>query len=147
MQNFTYQTAPMRVIFGAGTLGQLPSELARLGISRALILATPNQVQQASHVAAMLGERAAGVFAQAEMHTPVAVTERALAYVKEMKVDGIVAVGGGSTTGLGKAIALRTDLPQIVMPTSYAGSEMTSILGQRNRVPRFCRRRLFTTLI
>jgi len=130
MKNFTYQTAPMRVIFGAGTLGQLPSELARLGISRALILATPNQVQQASHVAAMLGERAAGVFAQAEMHTPVAVTDRAMAYAKEMKVDGVVAIGGGSTTGLGKAIALRTDLPQIVMPTSYAGSEMTSILGE-----------------
>ena len=37
MQGFTYQTAPMRVIFGAGTLSQLPGELARLGISRALV--------------------------------------------------------------------------------------------------------------
>jgi alcohol dehydrogenase class IV len=128
MQNFTYQVAPMRVIFGAGTL--LASELARLGISRALILATPNQAQQASDVAAMLGDCAAGIFAQAEMHTPVGVTERAVAYAKELGVDGVVAIGGGSTTGLGKAIALRTDLPQVVVPTSYAGSEMTSILGE-----------------
>jgi alcohol dehydrogenase class IV len=99
-------------------------------MSRALILATPNQEQQASHVAAMLGERAAGVFAQAEMHTPVAVTDRAMLYARELKVDGVVAIGGGSTTGLGKAIALRTDLPQLVVPTSYAGSEMTPILGE-----------------
>ncbi|SIO34929.1 maleylacetate reductase [Bradyrhizobium erythrophlei] len=130
MQGFTYQTAPMRVIFGAGTLSQLPGELARLGISRALVLATPNRAPQASHIAAMLGDRAAGVFAEAAMHTPVDVTDRAMARVRELKVDGIVAIGGGSTTGLGKAIALRTDLPQIVVPTSYAGSEMTPILGE-----------------
>jgi alcohol dehydrogenase class IV len=41
-----------------------------------------------------------------------------------------VAIGGGSTTGLGKAIALRTDLPQVVIPTTYAGSEMTNLLGE-----------------
>lgn len=127
---FTYQAAPIRVIFGSGTLGRLPDELARLGISRALVLATPNQAMQASSVAAMLGDRAAAIFAQAEMHTPVDVTERAMARVRGLAVDGVVAIGGGSTTGLGKAIALRTDLPQIVVPTSYAGSEMTSILGE-----------------
>lgn len=130
MQDFIYQAAPMRVIFGAGTLNQLAHELARLGISRAVILATPNQAEQASAVAEMLGVRAAGVFAEAEMHTPVAVTDRAMACVKELEADGIIAIGGGSTTGLGKAIALRTDLPQVVVPTSYAGSEMTSILGE-----------------
>src|SRR5882724_1111018 len=130
MQSFTYQAAPMRVIFGAGTIGRLPNELARLGISRALILSTPNQARQASDVASMLGNGAAGIFPEAEMHTPVGVTERAMAYARELEVDGIVAIGGGSTTGLGKAIALRTDLPQVVVPTSYAGSEMTSILGE-----------------
>jgi alcohol dehydrogenase class IV len=106
------------------------SEVARLGISRALVLATPTQVQQASMVAELLGGRAAGTFTEAEMHTPVSVTDRAMAYATELKADGVVAIGGGSTTGLGKAIALRTDLPQIVVPTSYAGSEMTSILGE-----------------
>jgi alcohol dehydrogenase class IV len=64
------------------------------------------------------------------MHTPVEVTERALEQVKAIGADGVVAVGGGSTTGLAKAIALRTDLPQIVAPTTYAGSEMTPILGE-----------------
>jgi maleylacetate reductase len=130
MQSFTYQAAPMRVIFGRGTLDQLASELTRLDVSRALVLATPNQAEQASSIAAMLGARAAGVFAQAEMHTPVGVTDRAMVYAKDLAVDGVVAIGGGSTTGLGKAIALRTDLPQVVVPTSYAGSEMTPILGE-----------------
>jgi alcohol dehydrogenase class IV len=64
------------------------------------------------------------------MHTPVEVTERAMETVREVRADCLVAIGGGSTTGLGKAIALRTDLPQIVLPTSYAGSEMTPVVGQ-----------------
>ena len=100
MQGFTYQTAPMRVIFGAGTLSQLPRELARLGISRALVLATANQAAQASHAAAMLGDRTASIFAEAAMHTPVDVTDRAMAQVRELDVDGVVSIGGGSTAGL-----------------------------------------------
>ena len=64
------------------------------------------------------------------MHTPVEVTEDALAFVQKSGVDCLVALGGGSTIGLAKAIALRTDLPQIAIPTTYAGSEMTPILGE-----------------
>ena len=78
----------------------------------------------------MIGERFAGVFTGAVMHTPVEVTERAMETVRDVRADCLVAIGGGSTTGLGKAIALRTDLPQIVLPTSYAGSEMTPVVGQ-----------------
>src|SRR4029077_19394854 len=71
-----------------------------------------------------------GTFTEAAMHTPVAITEQALAVVRERKADCTVALGGGSTTGLAKALALRTDLPQIVVPTTYAGSEATPILGE-----------------
>ena len=66
----------------------------------------------------------------ARMHTPEETTEQAMAKAAEIRADRFVAVGGGSTTGLAKAIALRTDLPQIVAPTTYAGSEMTPILGE-----------------
>jgi alcohol dehydrogenase class IV len=68
--------------------------------------------------------------AEAVMHTPVAVTEKVVARLKDMGADCMVAVGGGSTIGLAKAVALRTGLPQIALPTTYAGSEMTPILGE-----------------
>ena len=130
MRPFHYNGHPARVIFGSGTLSQLPDEAARLGLKRALILATPPQEAEANRIAALLGDASAGVFAGAVMHTPVSVTEQAMAVVAERQADGVVAIGGGSTTGLAKAIALRTDLPQIIVPTTYAGSEMTPILGE-----------------
>jgi maleylacetate reductase len=130
MDAFVYESPPMHVVFGARTIKQLPAVLERLSISRALVLTTPPQEKRGQELLAMLGDRGAGVFAGAIMHTPVEVTERAMEQVSSLRVDGIVAAGGGSTTGLGKAIALRTDLPQVVVPTTYAGSEMTPILGE-----------------
>jgi alcohol dehydrogenase YqhD (iron-dependent ADH family) len=130
MDPFVYESLPSRVIFGSGTRDRLGAEIDRLGLRRVLVLSTPPQRADAEKLAASLGGRVAGVFAEAAMHTPVDVTERVMAQVAARQVDGTVAVGGGSTTGLGKAIALRTDLPQIVLPTTYAGSEMTPILGE-----------------
>jgi maleylacetate reductase len=130
MQPFVFKGLPARVVFGRGTLARLPAELERMGRRRALVLSTPQQVDQAERVQALIGDRAAGLFTDATMHTPVEVTERALAVAAETEADCTVAIGGGSTTGLGKAIALRTGLDQIVIPTTYAGSEMTDILGQ-----------------
>src|SRR5581483_12059610 len=124
MNSFIYQTQPARVIFGSGTGMQLAAEAERLGLARLLILCTPGQIALAERARAWAGHRAVGVFAEAAMHTPVEVTERALVAVRAVGADGVVAIGGGSTIGLGKAIALRTDLPQIVLPTTYAGSEM-----------------------
>jgi maleylacetate reductase len=130
MDSFIYTGLPARVVFGVGTTASLPREVHALGITKALVLATPQQVSEAQALADLLGDAAAGIFAGAEMHTPVDVTERAMADFAAMGADGIVAIGGGSTVGLGKAIALRTDAPQVVLPTSYAGSEMTPLLGQ-----------------
>ena len=127
---FTYTALPARVLFGSGTLPRVAEELRSLGCGRALVLSTPEQQDTARVVASLLGELCAGTFTQAAMHTPVEVTERAMKIVSEVHADCTVAVGGGSTTGLGKAIALRTDLPQIVVPTTYAGSEATPILGE-----------------
>ncbi|QLC26424.1 maleylacetate reductase [Parasphingopyxis algicola] len=129
-RSFVYTARPARVVFGRGTIDRLVEEADMLGIERALVLTTDFQAPEGGRLVERLGRRAAGLFTGAVMHTPVAVTETAMKIFEERDADGIVSFGGGSTTGLGKAIALRNDAPQLVIPTSYAGSEMTAIVGQ-----------------
>ncbi|GAO52847.1 putative maleylacetate reductase [Saitoella complicata NRRL Y-17804] len=129
---FSYTANPSRVVFGSGTITQLPAELERLGLSKPLLLTTAQQVSQGDRLEEILGgqERVAGRFGEAVMHTPTGVTEKALAYAKDVGADCVVSIGGGSTIGLGKAISVRTGLMHICIPTTYAGSEMTPILGE-----------------
>src|SRR3546814_5427732 len=94
-----------------------------------LILSTAGQAETALALQAQVPHRTAGTFAHAAMHTPVEVSDRAVAYADAIEADCLVAIGGGSTTGLGKAIALRTDLPQIVIPTTYAGDRKSTRLN------------------
>ncbi|KAK2741243.1 hypothetical protein FQN57_005705 [Myotisia sp. PD_48] len=130
METFEYTSNPSRVIFGHGTINSLPSEIARLDLTAPLILSTPEQGQQADHVKNLLKGQVAGVFDRATMHTPTHITEEALEYAQAQKADSVISIGGGSTIGLGKAISIRTGLPHICIPTTYAGSEMTPILGE-----------------
>jgi maleylacetate reductase len=139
---FTYTGLPARVVFGTGTLARVTSEVERLAITRALVLTTPAQAEHGREVAEKLGDRAAGVFSGAVMHTPVEVTQAALGALREVAADGVVAIGGGSTIGLGKAIAVRTGVPQVAIPTTYAGSEMTPILGETEAGKKTTRRSL-----
>lgn len=127
---FRFTINPGRIVFGPGSLASLEAELDRLSLKSVLVLSTPFQKADAEALAARLGPRAAGVFAEAAMHTPVSVTERAMAAYAATGADGVIAYGGGSTIGLGKAIAWRNDAPQLVIATTYAGSEVTPILGQ-----------------
>ncbi|MDX3071071.1 maleylacetate reductase [Streptomyces sp. MI02-7b] len=118
------------MVFGTGTRNGIADEVRALGCDRALVLSTPGQTGQAHEVRELLGPLAAGVFDQAAPHTPVAVTEKAVGAVRAAGADCVVAVGGGSAIGLGKAVALRTGHAHIALPTTYAGSEMTPILGE-----------------
>jgi maleylacetate reductase len=127
MLEFVYTGLPTRVVFGRGKISEAANEAKRLGIKRPLIITTEHQ---ADAVRILINQSNGVGFAGAAMHTPVAVTEQALAIFKSENCDGTIALGGGSSTGLGKAIAFRTDCNQLVIPTSYAGSEMTNILGE-----------------
>jgi alcohol dehydrogenase class IV len=130
MEAFEYNAAPARVIFGSGTLSKLQSEVSRLNLTAPLLLSTPQQVSHAEQLKTLLDGKIAGLFTEATMHTPSHITEKALAYAKSVSADSVISIGGGSTIGLGKAISIRTGLPHICVPTTYAGSEMTPILGE-----------------
>ena len=127
MDKFTYVAMPMRVVFGAGRASELAAEVERLGAKRPLLISTPGRAAMVRSVAKNL--EPAGVFDQAVMHTPLAAVEAAREMARSTQADSCVAIGGGSTIGFGKAIALTSSLPVIAVPTTYSGSEMTTIWG------------------
>jgi maleylacetate reductase len=129
MYEFTYTTQASRVVFGAGSMKMIQQEVETLGARRAIVLCTPEQKAQAEVVSGLLGPSSAGVFDGAQMHVPIENARRAREHAREVGADCAVAIGGGSTIGLGKAIALESSLPIIAIPTTYAGSEMTPIYG------------------
>jgi alcohol dehydrogenase class IV len=130
MDAFVYQSNPTRVIFGSGTIQNVPQELERAKLTKPLLLCTPQQVSQAEALQGILQGKTAGIFTRATMHTPVEVTEEAVKMATDTSSDSVISIGGGSTIGLGKAISFRTGLPHITIPTTYAGSEVTPILGE-----------------
>src|SRR5438552_7545543 len=129
MRPFVYDHAAQRVIFGIGSIERLADEVSRLGVRRVLILSTPAERRFADDAARRLGSLSAGMFAEAVMHVPIETARAARQRAAELEADGYLTIGGGSTTGLGKAIALESSLPILAVPTTYAGSEMTSIYG------------------
>lgn len=137
---FVYQVQKSRVLFGSGMLSALNEEVEKLGITKALVVSTPQQEATGSDIGAKLGPLFAGLCARAQMHTPIHVTEQALGELKNSGADGIVSVGGGSTIGLGKALSVRTGLPHLAIPTTYAGSEVTPILGETTQGQKTTRR-------
>jgi len=126
---FTYIAQPSRVVFGARCLASLSDEVKALGARKALVLCTPEQSQQAQSVSDMLGPLSVGTYDGALMHVPIESARKARDTARSLGADCIIAIGGGSTIGLGKAIALESTLPIIAIPTTYAGSEMTPIYG------------------
>ena len=127
MRSFVYNALSARVVFGAGSVAQLAAEIERLGAKRPLLLTTPGRAEMVA--AASRNVPVAGVFDKVVMHTPAEVANQARELAKKLGADCCVAVGGGSTIGLGKAIALTSGLPVLAVPTTYSGSEMTTIWG------------------
>jgi maleylacetate reductase len=119
------------VLSGPGSTAQLPGELDARSLQRVLIVTTARGASEASQlgVTAALGRRVVGVCAKAAPQVPVIQVAAALADVDQLNSDALLAFGGGSAIGLAKAIALERPLPIIAMPTTYSGSEMTSVWG------------------
>ena len=127
--DFTAEWTRARIVFGAGAIARLCAEVDALDWSRLLIVTTPGRKAEHAVVRALLGARVAGVSEVAALHVPADRVQAALATVDEVRPDALVAVGGGSAIGLAKAVALGRALPICAVPTTYAGSEMTSVWG------------------
>lgn len=129
MPRFTYEPLGGRIVFGAGTVDRVASEVRELGAGRVLLLASPSSVGIADRIAVDLGDVLAARWSDVRQHVPTALAESARAAAREAKADAIVSVGGGSAVGLAKAIALACDVSIVAVPTTYAGSELTPIWG------------------
>ena len=127
MRPFVYDHPAQRVIFAAGALDRLPEEIARAGYRRVLMISTPGQRFAAA--GRSLGGVVAATCDIAAMHVPIEAVHVARARAREANADSLLAIGGGSTIGLAKAVALERELPIVAVPTTYAGSEMTPIYG------------------
>jgi len=127
MRQFVFSGLPTRVVFGIGAIRQLAAEVERLGAMRVLLVSTPGRAEMVHAISSSLN--VAGVFDKAVMHTPLELANEARDLAKSVNADCCVVVGGGSTIGLGKAIALTSGLPILAVPTTYSGSEMTNIWG------------------
>lgn len=125
-----HQVYAGRVLHGSGAVTLVPGEVERLGAQRVLLVAAPSSAEAAQSLATALGDRHAATFGSPVRHSPVEVTARALALAGDVRADALVAIGGGSAIGLSKALAIRTGMPQVAVPTTYAGSEATPVLGE-----------------
>jgi maleylacetate reductase len=127
---FDYDALPGRVVFGAGRARrELAGEVASLG-RRAVLIATEREAALALDLLAPLGDAFVATFTGVRPHVPIEVAEAATVLASDTDADVLVSVGGGSTTGTAKAVALRTGLPIVAVPTTYAGSEVTPVWGQ-----------------
>ncbi|HWU06181.1 MAG TPA: iron-containing alcohol dehydrogenase, partial [Streptomyces sp.] len=125
---FTHETLGQRVVFASGEApAAVAAEVTALGASRVMLIAAPAEAALADRVGADLP--VAVRHDEVVMHVPVEVADRAREAAAAGSVDALVCVGGGSTTGLAKAVALTIGLPIVAVPTTYAGSEATNVWG------------------
>jgi len=126
---FVYDALPGRVVFGVGALERVPAEVAALGAERVLLIAGRHERDVAVSLARSLGSRLVGRLDDVRPHVPADLAAAACDRARALSADLLITLGGGSTTGLGKAIALELGTPILAIPTTYAGSEMTPIWG------------------
>jgi len=129
MDAFEYEALPGRIVFGAGAWQKIPDELSRLGARHVLVICGAGRQAQAEDLAALLGEAAAGIFARARPHVPAEQAEEVRGLARRLGADALVSIGGGTPVGLAKAVAVELSIPVVAVPTTYAGSEMTDLVG------------------
>lgn len=129
MNQFSYTTYPQKVIFGENSLPELTAEVTAAGYKRILLVTSGSRHGYAEKLMPLLVDCHVRVFDRAVMHVPVEYVAQAIQDSMEHNADCVIAIGGGSAIGMGKALALKTGIPVMAIPVTYAGSEMTQIYG------------------
>jgi maleylacetate reductase len=130
VHHFTFDQLAARIVFGAGRARtDLAGEISRLGAERVLVIASTRDAERVAALVEPLGDLVAGTFTAVREHVPLPTAEAARAAAAEVRADAVLAIGGGSTVGAAKAVALTARLPVVAVPTTYAGSEVTPVWG------------------
>lgn len=125
---FDHTTLGQRVLFGTGRSAEnLAAEIDRIGASRPMVISGGSARESARRLSADINPVLS--WDEVVMHVPVELAQRARVAATEAEVDIVICVGGGSTTGLAKAVALSHAIPIIAVPTTYSGSEATNVWG------------------
>src|SRR5271154_3095771 len=123
---FTYRSDPVRIVFGAGAIAELPAEADLHNMSRLMVLCSKSRADFARRVTAPIAARCITFCDASAPNMPREVFERIVDDIKRQKLDGFVVIGGGSPIGLAKAAAATTKIPYIAVVTTYSGSEMAA---------------------
>lgn len=130
MYEFTYEALPARVVFGAGAARtRLAAEVERLGATRLLLIASDRDAARVREIVAPFAGSVAATFTAVREHVPVETAQAVRAAAAHVDADAVVCIGGGSTIGAAKAVALTARIPIIAVPTTYSGSEVTPVWG------------------
>ncbi len=126
---FTRDSIPGRVVFGVGSRSSIVAETEAVDATRIVVIAGEAENEPAAELIELLGKRVVGRFADVAQHVPIAKAQQARSLVRETGANAVITIGGGSATGFGKAVSLELDVVHLAVPTTYAGSEMTTIWG------------------
>lgn len=130
VHEFTYEALPARVVFGAGAARtRLAAEVGRLGVTRLLLIASERDAGRVREIVAPFAESVVATFTAVREHVPAETAQAAREATAQARADAVLCIGGGSTIGAAKAVALTARIPIIAVPTTYSGSEVTPVWG------------------
>ena len=129
IEPFEMKLPPGWIVFGPGTLHRVSDVVERIGVGRIMLVAGRSAAVISESVRTQLGERIVAMHDDVRQHVPEELADIAVRRARDTNADGVITVGGGSSIGLGKVVAVSLEVPLIAIPTTYAGSEMTPVYG------------------
>jgi alcohol dehydrogenase class IV len=125
--NFEYRSYPNLIHFGKGKVQLLKGLVKDNQV--VMVIASKRMEKEVNALVSELGESRVAWFSKVIQHVPDELVTEAVAFRNIHYPGVLIAIGGGSAIGLAKALALEKYIPQIVVPTTFSGSEQTNIYG------------------